>query len=210
MLTDRIHYGKAEQDRRWSKAPTPHFDPTWKRITLPAPPVNTDRQTRDELLEIRRLHKATTPVQRSLIEKQDKDKLEMVFVEFLRKRGIPVQKDLLSKIKALSEELTTIGLHFKEKFDRARPNQLFEAMGLEPLPEGETTGTPAYPSNHALIGTFLAEWLAEQFPGEAVALKRLGSQLGDLRVVGGWHFPSDVEAGRALAKKLKSYFEEEL
>jgi len=33
--------------------------------------------------------------------------------------------------------------------------------------------------------------------------------MGDLRVAGGWHFPSDVEAGRKLAKKLESFFEEQ-
>lgn len=209
MLTDRIRYGDAKQDVALAGRATPHFDEGWRRITLAAPLSNTSAETRGELREVRRMAKAVTPEQRSLIELQDRDDLEMEFVGLLRRMGEPMQKPRIEEIKAIAEELTTIGLHFKDRFDRARPAQLFQAMGLKPFPEGETTGTASYPSNHALIGTFLGEWLAGKYPSKATALRRLGKQMGDLRVAGGWHFPSDVEAGRKLAKKLESFFEEQ-
>lgn len=209
MLTDRIRYGEPKQDLKFVDKPTPHFDAGWKRITLAAPLPNTSSETRGELREIRRQAKSVTPEQRAIIELQDRDDLEMEFVGLLRRMGQPVHKPLIEEIKAIAEELTTIGLYFKDRFDRARPAQLFRAMGLEPFPEGETTGTASYPSNHALIGTFLGEWLAGKFPAKATALRRLGKQMGDLRVAGGWHFPSDVEAGRKLAQKLTSFFEEQ-
>ena len=206
MLTDRLKHSDVGTDKELVGAPTQHFDEGWKRITLAAPDKNTAADTRAELLEIRRLHKNATPGQLATAKRQDRVDLEDEFFGLLERMGVAVPKKVKEELRTLSEELATVGLFFKDRFQRPRPNQLFKAMGLKELPEQETAKSPSYPSNHALIGSFLADWLAERFPEQSVALKALGRQLGDLRVVAGSHFPSDIEAGRRLATKLKSFY----
>jgi hypothetical protein len=206
MLTDKLKHEQVQTDAGLVGKDTPHFEGDWKKITLAPPDANTSKDTRAELLEVRRAFHDMTEGQRKTFERQDRPDLEQEFVDLLRRLGRPVSKDLAKQISELSEELATIGLFFKLRFQRPRPNELFEAMKLKPLPEARTAKSPSYPSNHALIGAFLGDWLAEKFPQDSVALKALGKQLGALRVVGGTHFPSDVEAGRRLAEKLKSFY----
>jgi acid phosphatase (class A) len=206
VLTDKLKHEQVQTDADLVGKPTPHFEEGWNKITLAPPDANTSKDTRAELLEVRRLFKTMTEGQRVTFERQDREDLEQEFIDLLRRLGRVVPKDLGKEILDLSEELATIGLFFKERFQRPRPNELFAAMKAKPLPEAKTAKSPSYPSNHALIGAFLGDWLAAKFPKDAVALKALGKQLGALRIVGGTHFPSDVEAGRRLAEKLKSFY----
>lgn len=69
---------------------------------------------------------------------------------------------------------------------------VFEALG--------TTGS--YPSGHALTGWMWASILAEAAPEFADALFARGAAFGDSRVVCGFHYPSDIAAGRLAASAL--------
>ena len=69
---------------------------------------------------------------------------------------------------------------------------VFEALG--------TTGS--YPSGHALTGWLWASILAETAPDFADALLARGAAFGDSRVVCGFHYPSDIVAGRLAAAAL--------
>ena len=63
-----------------------------------------------------------------------------------------------------------------------------------------TTGS--YPSGHALNGWLWGSVLAEIAPDFADALLARGVAFGDSRVVCGFHYPSDVVAGRLAASAL--------
>lgn len=60
----------------------------------------------------------------------------------------------------------------------------------------------SYPSGHATFGAMIAILLAEMVPEQRQALFAFGWEFGEARVVGGVHYPSDVEAGRILAATL--------
>lgn len=60
----------------------------------------------------------------------------------------------------------------------------------------------SYPSTHALIGLLWAMTLAEALPERADALLARGLSFGESRVVCGFHYASDVEAGRLAAAAL--------
>jgi acid phosphatase (class A) len=62
--------------------------------------------------------------------------------------------------------------------------------------------SPSYPSGHATVGAMMAILLAELVPEQRAALFACGWEFGDARVIGGVHFPSDVEAGRVLGTLL--------
>ena len=72
-----------------------------------------------------------------------------------------------------------------------------------------SVGLPAnssYPSGHGAYGIVLATVLAELAPDQKEQLVQRGKQIGDDRVLGGVHFPSDVDAARALAPKILARF----
>ena len=69
---------------------------------------------------------------------------------------------------------------------------VFEALG--------TTGS--YPSGHAMTGWLWGAILAEVAPQFADALLARGVAFGESRVVCGFHYPSDVTAGRIAAAAL--------
>ena len=60
----------------------------------------------------------------------------------------------------------------------------------------------SYPSGHSTFGVMTAILLAEMVPEKRAELYARGWQFGESRIVGGVHFPTDVEAGRLDATAL--------
>ncbi|HLF11836.1 MAG TPA: phosphatase PAP2 family protein [Gammaproteobacteria bacterium] len=60
----------------------------------------------------------------------------------------------------------------------------------------------SYPSGHSTFGAMTAILLAEMVPEKREQLYERGWEYGDMRIIGGVHFPSDVEAGRILASMV--------
>jgi acid phosphatase (class A) len=71
-----------------------------------------------------------------------------------------------------------------------------------PAPAVNLTYSPSYPSGHAMVGAMMAILLAEMVPERRGALFERGWGFGEARLISGVHFPSDIEAGRALGTVL--------
>ncbi len=56
----------------------------------------------------------------------------------------------------------------------------------------------SYPSGHGAGGWAWALVLAELVPSRADAILQRGRDFGDSRVICGYHYPSDIEAGRMI------------
>jgi acid phosphatase (class A) len=87
----------------------------------------------------------------------------------------------------------------KDMFHRPRP--FVDNPGLQPC-EPEPRSKGSFPSSHAGTGTLFALLLDEEFPKLKDTLERRGEDFGYSRVVCGFHYPSDVEAGRKAGKAL--------
>lgn len=85
---------------------------------------------------------------------------------------------------------------------RRRPFVDFPNLPKCPLLSDTLGATGAYPSGHAITGWLWGSILAETAPGFADALIARGVAFGDSRVVCGFHYPSDVSAGRLAASAL--------
>lgn len=68
-------------------------------------------------------------------------------------------------------------------------------------------GSGSYPSTHALMGVAVAQILEQLVPERSEAVLARGYAFGESRIVCGFHYPSDVEAGRlagvSLVERLK-------
>jgi acid phosphatase (class A) len=90
--------------------------------------------------------------------------------------------------------------YYKQKFKRPRPFLTDET--LTPCIQKPSAGDQAYPSGHSATGYALALALAKKFPAKKDVLLERGLKIGENRLIGGVHHPSDVVAGRKLAEQV--------
>ena len=84
--------------------------------------------------------------------------------------------------------------HWKYRYGRQAPD--VEAL-FEPA------GDPSYPSEHAAIAGAASRVLADLYPNEpAVRLERQAEEIAGARVQAGVNYPSDVDAGLALGRRV--------
>ncbi len=189
--------------------PTPAFGVEAKGFSMPPPPANSSKTTVEEMGQIRRMLKDLSDAQIYRIRHEDRPDVETLFVELLEEYGFTVTKKLLKELDELAKQLATIGWHYKDRFKRIRPQAWLKVKGFKTiLPPSQTAASPAYPSNHALIGAFLAKYLGEKFPRAKPTLEEYGRQVGWNRVRAGWHWASDYAMGRQLAEHLWKHFDE--
>ena len=181
------------------------FADGWQNIELPPPPKNNSETTKKELEVIEKTMKNNDRKKVKQIRQQDK---EFPGFEFLL--GDVVKKDdpkIHKFLDDLKDQIFKICLFFKNKFKRPRPFQVAAKLGIpfEPV-VSETADSPSYPSGHAFGAYLTAAILAEKFPEKINELEKLAKQIAQNRINAGVHFPSDVEAGKLLAKKVFPYY----
>lgn len=94
------------------------------------------------------------------------------------------------------------GLHamgMKDYWYRNRPYVQLGDPTAVPADEETYRNESSYPSGHAVIGWGLALVLAEVMPDFQDAILKHGYDFGWSRVITGFHYPSDVQAGRVMA-----------
>lgn len=88
-----------------------------------------------------------------------------------------------------------VGMYFKDKYKRARPQQINPALTPMIAPPGH----PSYPSAHSLESHLIAKVLAAVVPGATKLLNALAERMAKNREVAGVHYPSDTAAGEKAA-----------
>ena len=90
----------------------------------------------------------------------------------------------------------------KNYWFRKRPYVQMGAPTAIPGEEAEYYNDSSYPSGHATIGWGIALILAEVMPECQNALLKRGYDFGWSRVIVGYHYPSDIQAGMLMAACL--------
>ena len=86
----------------------------------------------------------------------------------------------------------------KNHYARMRPYQYFKEPSSIPSEENPTDYT-SYPSGHSLRGWALALALINIDPLHQEEILKTGYEIGQSRVISGFHFQSDVDAARIVA-----------
>lgn len=84
----------------------------------------------------------------------------------------------------------------KNYYNRTRPYSYFDEMTCNPEQQQELSTNGSYPSGHTSIGWATALVLAEINPDRQDEILDRGFEMGESRVICGYHFQSDVDAGR--------------
>lgn len=114
----------------------------------------------------------------------------------LSEEGTPA---IYALISAVIEQFLAAGMTMKDDYFRKRPYvQMGEPTSI-PEEEEASAGKSSYPSAHALLSWGLALTLTEVMPDSATAILKRGYEIGHSRVIVGYHYASDVQAGRVMA-----------
>ena len=87
----------------------------------------------------------------------------------------------------------------KAHYMRIRPYMYYHETTLAPWDEEELSHNGSYPSGHTILGWTTALLLTELAPEHADTILARGYMYGQNRVVAGFHWQSDVDAGRLAA-----------
>lgn len=87
----------------------------------------------------------------------------------------------------------------KDYYHRTRPYVYYNEPTIYPLDEEELRNNGSYPSGHTIEGWSAALLLTELNPDRADTILARGYMYGQSRVIAGYHWQSDVDAGRLAA-----------
>ena len=87
----------------------------------------------------------------------------------------------------------------KAHYSRVRPYVLFDEHTGYPADEDDLRDSGAYPSGHSFFGWLIASALSEVNPSQLTQLMKRAYEYGQSRVILGYHWQTDVTAGRLVA-----------
>ena len=107
-------------------------------------------------------------------------------------QGLPAAAKFFKRLYKTESAFNKQG---KDLWQRPRPPVVDKR--LEPVAKYSNSGS--YPSGHSAFGFLTGIALADMVPEKRVQIFERAREFGDNRVLGGVHYPSDIEAGRQLA-----------
>ena len=193
---DSLKYDKVKEK------PTPLLKgEDWKNINVPEPPRNSSPEAKSELSTIKELGSNRTQKDINSIREHDMAATYAI-------RDYLEENDLLYNTEDITKIVETgagISRFYKNKFQRIRPWQLAEELGMEinhmDFPS-ESMQTPSYPSGHSLQSRLVAEYYIKKYPEHRKGLIAAAEECGQGRVKAGWHFPSDHDVGVLIATEI--------
>ncbi len=114
--------------------------------------------------------------------------------------GIEINEDtpeILKLVVGMREDAGDLGTReAKNYYNRTRPFCFYDEETCNPEQQEELSTNGSYPSGHTSIGWATALVLAEINPERQNEILKRGYDMGESRVICGYHFQSDVDAGR--------------
>lgn len=105
--------------------------------------------------------------------------------------------EILKLIIGMREDAGDLGTReAKNYYNRQRPFSFYGEDTCNPEQQEELSTNGSYPSGHTSIGWATALVLAEINPERQNEILKRGYEMGESRVICGYHFQSDVDAGR--------------
>ncbi|WP_034912197.1 MULTISPECIES: phosphatase PAP2 family protein [Erwinia] len=118
----------------------------------------------------------------------------------ISKEKTPEIYRLVMKMREDAGDLATRGA--KEHYMRIRPFAFYNEPTCRSDEESSLSKNGSYPSGHTTIGWATALVLAEINPGRQAEIFKRGYEMGQSRVICGYHWQSDVTAARVVASAI--------
>jgi acid phosphatase (class A) len=179
--------------------PAPHFVPAAAfnlGLILPAPPAPGSLAAQADLEVVLQVQAFRTPEQIAWAKTVEKQTAFTIYGELMGTWFVAEKLPLcVALVKEITEDVRPVSEAAKKIYPRARPYVVDPRV--KPCVEAPANDT--YPSGHALSSYLTAEVLAELVPERRAALFDQARRAAWGRIIGGVHFPTDIEGGRILA-----------
>jgi DNA topoisomerase IB len=200
---DTLGYGSlTAEEEALLLTPSTVFPPRVLALLPQAPcPENSSGETKRELAHLLRLQHTVRPYLSQQVLGTDENPTATLEA-YCAKHGLDA-----SGVLPIVQAARPVLLQVKRFYNRPRPYQLAEYLepGFHPM-SSTTAHTPSYPSGHSAQAVLAALHLSGLYPEHRGAFMALAREVGLHRMVGGYHFPSDVaygeEVGRMLYKSM--------
>lgn len=127
---------------------------------------------------------------------------DSIMLEYSRLAGfkydgarLPLLKQLIGK---LGLDVSKANKGVKDMFRRKRPYVQYAESTLVPGEEASHINSGSYPSSHAAMGWAIAMLLTQFDTAHQDEILKRGYEYGESRIIAGYHYKSDVEAGRLM------------
>ena len=204
---DRMVYRQQPKPKHQRRLDAPEDYVYLNCTSLDAPvmmfPPNSSIDTQVELGLINS-HAMVCPDPSGLEERYDDD-FDWAFEELCNSNGLRYDKDYF---KQLMKECASITIRLKYRFNRPRPYQLAHVLGIDLMvQDSDTAKTPSFPSGHSMQAMTQALVIAKMYPQIEKEAIRLAKDISKSRIVGGHHYPSDIEYGEFLGQWICQHVE---
>jgi acid phosphatase (class A) len=99
-----------------------------------------------------------------------------------------------------------VAMHFKYKYNRPRPVQVFPAL----MPAVMTPPHASFPNSHALQSRLISELMILVCPALKEPLTKIASRVAENREIAGVHYGSDKACSEALAEAVLGWIKQDL
>ena len=162
------------------------------------PPAKSD-SFKNDIEEVRRCY--SQPSLNTSFLKNSDDSVEDTFKNYCKESGYHNLNWKL--IKDILDDVDSIVLKLKMKFNRPRPINFFDDRHELKIKYKES---PSYPSGHTTIAYFLCDLIAHFVPEARQDLQTLASLVGQSRIENAVHYPSDIDYGRLIGETLSDIY----
>jgi hypothetical protein len=160
-----------------------------------SPPKNDSKKVKEELELLSSLPEAF-----DFAEKHDK--ILECFEEYVDEKGHKVSKKMM---KELLESCGGVIMELKYHFDRPRPQQVAEKLGMEIGGlDFDSAKSPSYPSGHSTQSKLIGEYLYSETKDKH--FRKIAEKISLSRNVARVHYVSDSKMGELLGEKLYEYY----
>ena len=166
---------------------------------MPAPVVNGSAEDRAQQALVMAAQKAATP-ERIVLANSDAE--ETVYAMFSTVVGPQFKAVNLPILTAMFERIgeteDAVVDPVKAYFGRTRP--FLNNPEIKPLVKPSKSGS--YPSGHTSRSTMMAVILSSMLPESRTSIFVRANEYAESRVIGGMHYPNDLEAGRRAGSAM--------
>ena len=166
---------------------------------MPAPVVNGSRQDKEQQAQVISIQQAAAPER---IELANRDSEETVYAMFASVMGsqfqpanLPITSYVFERMGVTEDAVVD---PVKAYFGRIRPflnNPEIKAL-VKP------SSSNSYPSGHTSRSTMMAIVLSSMVPEKRAAIFERAKDYAQSRIIGGMHYPDDLEAGRRAGSAM--------
>ena len=168
------------------------------------PPPPGPAETRHELKALAELIGQNDATAQQQIAFWDAGAPSYRWIDLINQRAVagqsltPFAQRVYAYVAIAMNDATIAAWESKYYYNRARPSELDHKLATAVA----VPNSPSYPSEHAATAWAAATVLAHLLPAEASAFLAMAEEAGNSRVLAGLQFPSDVDAGAELGRRV--------